>query len=443
MNAPLGQPCSKGPRRALWLMLGSVTLVLGVVGVALPLLPTTPFLIVAAIAFARSSVRAHRWLLSNRLFGRRLCDYLEGRGVPWKNRLYVLLLLWVAISLTALRAIDALALQTLLFAIAALVTLHVVTLPGSSAWARQFRDGRVLGRAVSAFTYLSALGVAWGAVEASGLTHPLVQIGLGTFVATVMVFGGSILAGNSSVYDPYWSLQPAAIVLYYLVRMPEAPSVRQTLVVVLVLLYALRLTSNFYRDWPGLVHEDFRYRDFRAAFGRLYWPVSFFGIHLFPTIMVYLGCLPLYPVMTARGSSLSWLDVVAALLTLGAVALAFAADEQMRAFRRDARNMGLSMDSGLWAHSRHPNYLGEVSTWWGLFLFALAHGLAWWWTGVGALAITVMFVFVSVPMMERRALTTRLGYREYREVTPMLLPALRRASRAEDRTEASEADQSV
>jgi steroid 5-alpha reductase family enzyme len=171
--------------------------------------------------------------------------------------------------------------------------------------------------------------------------------------------------------------------------------------------------------------------------------VSFFGIHLFPTIMVYLGCLPLYPVMTARGSSLSWLDVVAALLTLGAVALAFAADEQMRAFRRDARNMGLSMDSGLWAHSRHPNYLGEVSTWWGLFLFALAHGLAWWWTGVGALAITVMFVFVSVPMMERRALTTRLGYREYREVTPMLLPALRRASRAEDRTEASEADQSV
>ncbi len=439
-NASVGPPCSKGPRRALWLALGSVTLTLGLVGVALPLLPTTPFLIVAAIAFARSSERAHRWLLSNRVFGRRLCDYLEGRGIPWKSRLHALLLLWVAITLTALLAIDALALRMLLFAIAGLVTLHVVTVPGSSAWAREFRDGRVLGRAASAFTYLLALGVAWGAVEASGITHPLAQIGLGTFVATVMVFGGSILAGNSSVYDPYWSLQPAAIALYYLVRLPESPSARQVLVVVLILLYALRLTSNFYRDWPGLVHEDFRYRNFRASSGRLYWLVSFFGIHLFPTIMVYLGCLPLYPVMTGRSTTLNWLDGVATLVTLGAVVLAFVADEQMRAFRRDAGNGGLSMESGLWAHSRHPNYLGEVSTWWGLFLFALAQGLAWWWTGVGALAITVMFVFVSVPMMERRALATRRGYREYREVTPMLLPALRRASRAADQAEASSAE---
>ena len=67
------------------------------------------------------------------------------------------------------------------------------------------------------------------------------------------------------------------------------------------LLYALRLTSNFYRDWPGLQKEDFRYVSFRERFGKAYWPVSFLGIHLFPTIMVYLGCLPLYAV-TRTGS---------------------------------------------------------------------------------------------------------------------------------------------
>ena len=78
------------------------------------------------------------------------------------------------------------------------------------------------------------------------------------------------------------------------------------------------------------------------------------------------------------------------------------------------RNRGRSIRTGLWAHSRHPNYLGEIATWWGLWLFALAAAPRWWWTVIGAAAITVMFVFVSVPMMEKRALATREGYREYR-----------------------------
>ncbi len=84
------------------------------------------------------------------------------------------------------------------------------------------------------------------------------------------------------------------------------------------------------------------------------------------------------------------------------------------------------MEHGLWALSRHPNYLGEVTTWWGLWLFALATGLEWWWTVAGAVAITVMFVLVSAPWMERRMSATRVGYEEYRGRTPMLLPWPRR-----------------
>jgi steroid 5-alpha reductase family enzyme len=257
---------------------------------------------------------------------------------------------------------------------------------------------------------------------------------VGTLAATLTIFGTSVLAGNSSLYDPYWSLQPAAIAVYYLLRLPaEGPDARTLLVAALVCLYALRLTSNFYRDWPGLAHEDFRYRGFRSRFGSWYWPVSLFGIHLFPTLMVYLGCLPLYGIMGSAvpTSSLGWLDAVAALVMLAAIALAFVADEQLRRFRREPGSKGKSIRTGLWAYSRHPNYLGEISTWWGLFLFALAAGLEWWWTGVGALAITLMFVFVSVPMMERRARATREGYEDYRTATPMLLPGLRRAEEPE------------
>jgi steroid 5-alpha reductase family enzyme len=300
---------------------------------------------------------------------------------------------------------------------------------------KTLRTSRAAGAAISAAAYLVAPVVAIVVVRATGLGGPLIQLALGTLVATVVIFAASVALDNSSMYDPYWSLQPLAIAAYYVWAAGSAVGGREILVLALAALYAVRLTANFYRDWPGLAKEDFRYAAFRRSAGRLYWPVSFLGIHLFPTIMVFLGCLPMYAVARAgadaggapSGSSggsglLSWLDVVGTVVVLAAVALAFVADEQLRDFRRDPANRGRSIRTGLWAHSRHPNYLGEITTWWGFWLFALAVSPRWWWTMAGALAITLMFVFVSVPMMEKRALATREGYRDYRERTPMLLP---------------------
>jgi steroid 5-alpha reductase family enzyme len=279
---------------------------------------------------------------------------------------------------------------------------------------------------ISSVTYAVALAVAVLVVRAACFGHPLAALGLGTLVGTIVVFIVSALTDNSSIYDPYWSLQPLALVSYYAWTGWDSIDARQIVVSALVLLYSVRLTSNFYRDWRGLGQEDFRYVAFRERFGRAYWIVSFFGIHLFPTIMVYLGCLPLFALTRSGARDFRWLDAIACLVTLGAVVLAFAADEQLRRFRGDVRNKGRVMDRGLWAHSRHPNYLGEIATWWGLWLFAMAAGLDWWWTVAGALAVSVMFVFVSIPMMERRMMATRSGYAEYREGTPMLLPRLTR-----------------
>jgi steroid 5-alpha reductase family enzyme len=184
----------------------------------------------------------------------------------------------------------------------------------------------------------------------------------------------------------------------------------------------VRLTLNFYRGWRGLGAEDFRYADLRRRYGRFYWPLSFLGIHLMPTLVVYAGCLPLYAALVAAGGRPGWLDGAAAAFTLGAIGLAFAADEQLRRFRRDPATVGRCMRTGLWRASRHPNYLGEIAGWWGLFLFGLTAGGAWWWTLVGPLAITLLFVTVSIPLMERRMRATRQGYEEYRRCTPTLLP---------------------
>jgi len=291
----------------------------------------------------------------------------------------------------------------------------------------RMRDSRAVGLAVSGAAYAAALLVAVVVVRALPLGHPLAQLGVGTAVATAVIFVVSALADNSSIYDPYWSLQPLAIVAYYLWRIGSGVGVREVLVTALVLLYAVRLTCNFYRGWSGLTQEDFRYRGFRERFGRGYWPVSFFGIHLFPTVMVWLGCLPLYAVMQPGTAGTGWLDGVAAVLCAGAIGLALVADGQLRRFREDSGNKGKYIDQGLWSISRHPNYLGEIAWWWGLWLFGLASAPGYWWTIIGAAAITLMFVFASIPMMEARTLATRAGYEQYQSETPMLLPIPRRA----------------
>jgi steroid 5-alpha reductase family enzyme len=296
----------------------------------------------------------------------------------------------------------------------------------------RLRRSRGLSLLVSGLTYVLALLVAAFVARATGLSHPLALTAAGTVSATVVVFALSVVLDNSSIYDPYWSLQPLALAGYYLWAGRQHLDARLLLVTALIFLYALRLTSNFYRDWPGLAKEDSRYRAFRVRFGRGYWPMSFMGIHLFPTLMVYLGCLPLFGISRPSRSGLGWLDAVGAVVVLAAIGLAFAADEQLRAFRASGDNQGRLMTRGLWARSRHPNYLGEVATWWGLWLFALATGLRWWWTIAGAASITLMFVFASVPMMEKRLLASKAGYREYREAVPMLLPTIGRAAASGD-----------
>ncbi len=293
------------------------------------------------------------------------------------------------------------------------------------------------GILLSVLAYVAAGTVAVAAARSFPSAGPLLVVAVGCAAATTTVFAASLIVGNSSMFDPYWSVAPAAIAGYYMwLEWPE-PAPRQLLVTALVLLYAVRLTANFYRDWPGLAKEDFRYVGFRHRFPRAYWVVSYLGIHLFPASMVYVGCLPLYAVARSGALPLGPFDAAGAVVMLAAVVVAFAADGQLRRFRREPGHAGKCIDDGLWRFSRHPNYLGEIATWWGLYLFALASGSAWWWTGIGAAAITVMFVFISVPMMERRALATREGYREYRARTPMLLPSLwpsRAGSRPGDST---------
>ncbi|MBN2324705.1 MAG: YbaN family protein [Spirochaetes bacterium] len=108
---------------------GSLSLGLGIIGIFLPVLPTTPFLILAAFLFAKSSRRIHYWILHNRLFGRYIRNYVSGRGMAPAAKLLVIAVLWVTICLSALLAVSTLWVRIVLFAVAVGVSIHILTIP--------------------------------------------------------------------------------------------------------------------------------------------------------------------------------------------------------------------------------------------------------------------------------------------------------------------------
>jgi uncharacterized protein len=114
--------------RVLLMTLGVFSLCLGLIGIFIPILPTTPFVLLSAALFARSSDRFYRLLMENRLFGRYIKDYRQGKGVPIKVKTGAIIILWITIGLSIFFAIEILWIRILLAAVAAGVTLHIASI---------------------------------------------------------------------------------------------------------------------------------------------------------------------------------------------------------------------------------------------------------------------------------------------------------------------------
>ena len=251
------------------------------------------------------------------------------------------------------------------------------------------------------------------------ISNVWIKITIWHIYATIFIYIGSVILNNSSLYDPFWSVAPVPIALYLALHF-ENTIVVKLLVLVPIIFWAIRLTRNWIISWQGFEHEDFRYIElkntnkFKSEFN------NFFGIHLFPTLIVNLGLYPLVFILTNNIYSTTFL-YFASLFTFLAVVLETVADEQMREFKKNPLNKGKTMRYKLWKYSRHPNYLGEIGFWFGIYLMGLSSGLAPLWTIICPLTMVVLFVFVSCPMMDNRSLKNRSDYKEYMEVTSQLI----------------------
>jgi steroid 5-alpha reductase family enzyme len=279
---------------------------------------------------------------------------------------------------------------------------------------------------IASLAYLAAIAAAAAVVALTPTADPWWAAVQADVVATVVVFGFSVATRNSSMYDPYWSVAPMVMVGWWWLHPSLHPeTTRALLAVIAVQLWGLRLTANWVRGWGGLGHEDWRYLEFKAKTRALWWPFSLVGIHLFPTVQVLVGCIGLYAAlsMPAPLGALDWIGFAVALFGAG---LELVADEQLRSWRRSPRKASPVIDVGLWRWTRHPNYLGEILFWVGLWLLGLGAG-APWWSVAGPLVMIALFRFYSIPAMEARILRTRPAYARCLESVPMLLPRPPRA----------------
>ncbi len=264
--------------------------------------------------------------------------------------------------------------------------------------------------AVGAYSYAAPLGPFWAVLIAD-------------IFATIIIWATGAVLMNASLYDPYWSVIPPVVALFWWSLSGFDMDPGRIMMMLVVWWWAIRLTSNWARDWPGLHHEDWRYQEMRANNPKTYLLVSnLMGINMFPTLLVFLGMLPMWPVLAGDAGSNLLLDVVAFIIGIGAATIQLFADGQMRNFRfkkkKNQTNQAFYTD-GLWAWSRHPNYFGEVAMWFSLWLFAMSAGLDNWWTGIGWLAMLVLFLFVSCPWMDRRSAAKRPGYADYMKHSTM------------------------
>jgi len=287
---------------------------------------------------------------------------------------------------------------------------------------------QIKGLIINSALYLLAIGVA--ILVGYFLYDYLIKIDrlllvlVTDIIATLVIFIASTIFRNTSLYDPYWSFIPIVIAIYWfivgLIEYEAGPP--QVVILVVVGMYGLRLTYNWIRSWEGLMHEDWRYVKFRKEKPKLFWFINLTGLQLMPTVVVFLGCIPLKPAFINNIKIDNVFYIIGLIIAVSAIFIEAIADEQQYAFRKK-KQPGELLNVGLWGFSRHPNYFGEISFWWGIYFLGLAGDTSsWWWMIAGPIAMVILFLFVSIPMMEKRLKERYPDYEEYQKRVSMLIP---------------------
>ncbi len=251
------------------------------------------------------------------------------------------------------------------------------------------------------------------------MSFSIYAIGLGAVLTlATLTWIVSVVKRDVSIVDGVWSLMLLIAAFTYSSAI-EAYTSRSSLILTLVLLWALRLAIHImWRNWGE--PEDRRYREIRQKYEPHFALKSLGIIFIFQALLAWIISMPLWAALTVP-IEITAVDTVAVALWTVGMLFETVGDWQLARFTSDPANRGKVMDRGLWRYTRHPNYFGECLIWWGFYVFALPVG--GWWTIVGPLLLTYMLLkFSGVTLLEQTIVERRPGYREYIKRTNAFIP---------------------
>lgn len=269
------------------------------------------------------------------------------------------------------------------------------------------------------YALASILGV-WMFVLLKEHMYFLVAILIADVIATVFVWGCGVILKTASTYDPYWSLQTFVIYIALLFHFNNW-SAYTIIPLIAIGLYSIRLTANFIAGFHDLSYVDWRYKMLKEKSGKLFQIVNLFGICMFPTIVVYAASVPLFIYSSNIGINYGWVDFIGSAIILGGTLLELISDLEMKKFIKIRKSRDEVINIGLWKYSRHPNYLGEISIWFGVAFILIFSNPNNWYYLAGAVINLIMFMVISIPMEEKHMKQYKPLIVEYIETTSMLL----------------------
>ncbi|MBN1140461.1 MAG: DUF1295 domain-containing protein [Deltaproteobacteria bacterium] len=208
---------------------------------------------------------------------------------------------------------------------------------------------------------------------------------------------------------------------------------RTIIALLLVSAWGLRLAIHQFVRKVGK-GEDFRYRQWREEWGKTFVWRSFLQIFMLQGAVVFVVALPVLWVIAHPGGELGLLDLCGVLIWLVGFAFEAVGDWQLIQFKKKPESKGHIMQSGLWRFTRHPNYFGEATLWWGLFFLALGAPY-----GAMTLASPVLIDFLllkvsGIPMLEKKY-EGNAEFESYKRRTNAFFPWFPKTEGINDRTD--------
>jgi steroid 5-alpha reductase family enzyme len=255
------------------------------------------------------------------------------------------------------------------------------------------------------------------------VTAPIAALAGLAIILTVLTFVWllSLRLQDASVVDVFWGLGFVLLTWLYCLLSPTLTP-RSWLVAMLVTVWGARLSWHIFRRNHGK-GEDPRYQAMRRSHGRAFWWRSLFTVFWLQGAILWFVGLPLLVAVRARQpAALTAIDMVGVVLFAIGFGFEAVADRQLRQFRADPSNRNRVLDRGLWRYTRHPNYFGDATLWWGLYAIAAATPGGWLTVLSPALMTFLLRRVSGVTLLEQSLKASKPGYQAYIASTAAFFP---------------------